>query len=415
MSYIQGPIGSVGTVTSVGLSLPNIFNVTNSPVTNAGVLTATLNTETANTVFAGPISGAAATPTFRALEAADVPGSILPGGFTGFGTPSVTIGLTAKTGSATTAIATDSAPTLDQTAAWSFTGLGATNLLSASALSWNSDLFIVRDGANALAQRNGTTAQSFRVYNTFTDSSNYERGGLQYASNILQIGHFAAGTGTSGRTVQMWTGGAARWFYDTSNLTAALNIIFSGDANYNIGQSNNNRPANVFVHDSVTIGATPVILTGPGAATLQLGAAAADTTGVSQTLQAQGVTTGGTNNQAGGDFTVQSGQGKGTPGSKVVVKSPVAGVSGNTLQVMTRSHASINGSLIVGPGSALATTAVDGFIYVAGGAGPPTGTPTANTGAIALYYDITNDQLYAYNGAWKQPKTPLAAAIVNWQ
>ena len=44
-----------------------------------------------------------------------------------------------------------------------------------------------------------------------------------------------------------------------------------------------------------------------------------------------------------------------------------------------------------------------------------TGTPTANTGAIALYYDITNDQLYAYNGSWKQPKTPAGAAIVNWQ
>lgn len=60
-----------GTVTSVGLSLPSIFTVTGSPVTTSGTLTATFNTEPANTVFAGPASGGAATPTFRALTVAD--------------------------------------------------------------------------------------------------------------------------------------------------------------------------------------------------------------------------------------------------------------------------------------------------------------------------------------------------------
>ena len=62
-----------GTVTSVGLSMPGIFTVTSSPVTGAGTLTATVNAQTANVVWAGPTTGAAATPTFRALVAADVP------------------------------------------------------------------------------------------------------------------------------------------------------------------------------------------------------------------------------------------------------------------------------------------------------------------------------------------------------
>jgi len=62
-----------GTVTSVGLSLPSIFNVSGSPVTTSGTLTAILATQSANTVFAGPTSGGAATPTFRALVAADLP------------------------------------------------------------------------------------------------------------------------------------------------------------------------------------------------------------------------------------------------------------------------------------------------------------------------------------------------------
>lgn len=61
-----------GSVTSVGLSLPNIFTVSNSPVTTAGTLTATLASQTANNVFAAP-NGSAGTPTFRALVAADIP------------------------------------------------------------------------------------------------------------------------------------------------------------------------------------------------------------------------------------------------------------------------------------------------------------------------------------------------------
>ena len=67
-----GGVGS-GTVTSVGLALPNIITVTGSPVTSAGTLTGTLATQTANTVFSGPTTGAAATPTFRALVAGDIP------------------------------------------------------------------------------------------------------------------------------------------------------------------------------------------------------------------------------------------------------------------------------------------------------------------------------------------------------
>jgi hypothetical protein len=60
-------------VTSVGLSMPGIFAVTNSPVISVGTLTAALNTQAANLVFAGPATGADATPTFRALVTADLP------------------------------------------------------------------------------------------------------------------------------------------------------------------------------------------------------------------------------------------------------------------------------------------------------------------------------------------------------
>jgi len=64
---------TTGTVTSVGLSMPSIFTVTGSPVTSSGTLTATLANQNANLVFAGPASGSAAAPSFRALVAADIP------------------------------------------------------------------------------------------------------------------------------------------------------------------------------------------------------------------------------------------------------------------------------------------------------------------------------------------------------
>ena len=66
-----------GTVTSVGLSMPSIFSVSGSPVTTSGTLTAALATQLANLIFAGPTTGAAATPTFRALDLADFSANLL--------------------------------------------------------------------------------------------------------------------------------------------------------------------------------------------------------------------------------------------------------------------------------------------------------------------------------------------------
>ena len=36
-------------------------------------------------------------------------------------------------------------------------------------------MILVRDAANTLAQRNGTNAQQFNIYNTFTSATDYER------------------------------------------------------------------------------------------------------------------------------------------------------------------------------------------------------------------------------------------------
>lgn len=68
------PAGTTsGTVTSVGLTVPSRQSVTGSPLTGSGTLAITDNVQNANKVLAGPTTGADASPTFRALVAADIP------------------------------------------------------------------------------------------------------------------------------------------------------------------------------------------------------------------------------------------------------------------------------------------------------------------------------------------------------
>ena len=75
--YANNVWGAVTTgtgVTSVGLSMPADFTVTNSPVTGAGVLTATWASQAANLVLASP-NGSSGAPSFRAIVNDDLPAS----------------------------------------------------------------------------------------------------------------------------------------------------------------------------------------------------------------------------------------------------------------------------------------------------------------------------------------------------
>ncbi len=69
------PVSSGGTVTSVGVSVPAIFSVSGSPVTTSGTIAISAATQSARTFYAGPTTGAAAAPTFRALIGTDLTSS----------------------------------------------------------------------------------------------------------------------------------------------------------------------------------------------------------------------------------------------------------------------------------------------------------------------------------------------------
>jgi hypothetical protein len=122
-------------------------------------------------------------------------------------------------------------------------GGGGMNLRSDSPYSWASstnltaanDLSLFRDAADTLAQRRATNPQVFRIYNTYTDASNHERGFMQWNSNNFDIGCEADGTGTL-RNVRIKTdatGGASGTGYIEFGGSATINTIKSvgGTAN----------------------------------------------------------------------------------------------------------------------------------------------------------------------------------------
>lgn len=74
---LQGVVSSVGSVSSIALTVPSRQSVSGSPVTGSGgTLAITDNNQNANQVFAGPASGGAAAPSFRSLVSADFPSAL---------------------------------------------------------------------------------------------------------------------------------------------------------------------------------------------------------------------------------------------------------------------------------------------------------------------------------------------------
>lgn len=123
-------------------------------------------------------------------------------------------------------------------------GAGGAITLGANAL-------IEFDAADAIAQRRGVNAQIFRIYNTFTDASNYERGFARWSSNTFEVGSEAAGTGTlrnvriRGNFVYVTANGGDIFYFTASGMFAAA------DNTYDIGASGASRPRDIYAGTSV--------------------------------------------------------------------------------------------------------------------------------------------------------------------
>jgi hypothetical protein len=141
------------------------------------------------------------------------------------------------------------------------------------------------------------------------------------------------------------------------------------------------------------VGVQPASVSGSGTAATQAvqvtGGKGGNTTGTTGQTGGAGAAvniTGG----AGGDAPASS---TNADGGSVTLQGGAAGSGAGA--------AGAAGNVIVGPNTALLTTAKGGFLCIPTTAGQPTGGPTNPTGKVPLLYDTSNNKLWVYNGTWK--------------
>lgn len=101
---------------------------------------------------------------------------------------------------------------------------GGVTLQSGGKLLFSTDTQLNRDSAGVFALRQTTQAHGLRIYATYTDSSNYERGFTEWASSEFLIGTAKGGTGVA-RPVKFQTDGTTR-----AGITTAGSVYIGSGA-----------------------------------------------------------------------------------------------------------------------------------------------------------------------------------------
>lgn len=125
--------------------------------------------------------------------------------------------------------------------------------------STNQDVILARDAANTLAQRNGTNAQTFRVYNTTDGGTATSYGAIRFSTNVLEFGRFSGATG-SDAAVRILASGNHSILLNTSatdrwSVNGSGHFLAFADNTYDIG-ANGNKPRLVYTGAS-TVAALP--------------------------------------------------------------------------------------------------------------------------------------------------------------
>jgi hypothetical protein len=77
---------------------------------------------------------------------------------------------------------------------------------------------MIRDGAaGVIASRVGTQPHTHRIYNSYTNSSNYERANVGFISDVFVIGSYNSGTGTL-RDIHVGVSGNKLGFFGTTAI-----------------------------------------------------------------------------------------------------------------------------------------------------------------------------------------------------
>ena len=111
---------------------------------------------------------------------------------------------------------------------------------------------------NVIEQRNATNPQTLRIYQTFTDASNYARLTItcgatttiyQEQAGTGPVSHLFIGTQGAGAALQFNSAGTGRW-----QIPGTGHLIAVADNAYDIGASGANRPRNGFFAGAVATG-----------------------------------------------------------------------------------------------------------------------------------------------------------------
>jgi hypothetical protein len=92
--------------------------------------------------------------------------------------------------------------------------------------------FLVAETSSSLAMQDSTTAQTFRLYRTFTDSSNYERLTLTSSSAILEITAETAGTGSDNLNIGLTPAGTGQLRFINPGAVATARIQCTSSSGY---------------------------------------------------------------------------------------------------------------------------------------------------------------------------------------
>jgi len=113
---------------------------------------------------------------------------------------------------------------------------------------------VIQPPNNVIQQQKGAIPQTFQVYETFTNNSNYIRVSLSAtAGGPFRLRTEFAGSGVA-RPLVLGTGNTDFWQLNTTGTLAALT-----DNSYDIGLSAVNRPRSIWCGTSIAVMASPFL------------------------------------------------------------------------------------------------------------------------------------------------------------